>query len=307
MGGWVVEYITVKEAAAKWGVSERRVCAFCAEGRVEGVIRKGRSYLIPKDAIRPIDNRSYRGVYIPKRYKTLFASIDKMKHETVSRNRLTRREIVKLLEDFLVEFTYNSVAMEGNSLTLEEISQVLQGVTLEDKPLKDQLETVGYGDAARYVMSLLSDNIPISEWVIREIHSLVMVDNYQHRGEYRSVNIASEYNHPKPDLVPVMMERLVASLDKGSRHPIEKAVLFYLEYSRIHPFIEGNGRTGFLLLNLMLMQAGYPPIIIKYADKEKHIDGLNQYFNNTDESPMVFLIGEYVRDILCQYLEILRE
>ena len=63
-----------------------------------------------------------------------------MKHETVSRNRLTRREIVKLLEDFLVEFTYNSVAMEGNSLTLEEISQVLQGVTLEGKPLKTSLK-----------------------------------------------------------------------------------------------------------------------------------------------------------------------
>ena len=103
-----MQYITVKQASGRWGISDRRVRALCAEGRIEGVIRKGRSYLIPADALKPIDGRSLRGKEIPEQYAVLFASADEMKAELDRRRPLTAGELKRLQDEFLVEFTYNS-------------------------------------------------------------------------------------------------------------------------------------------------------------------------------------------------------
>lgn len=233
----------------------------CADGRIEGVIQKGRSYLIPADALKPIDGRSLRGKEIPEQYVAFFASVDGIKAELDRRRPLTVGELKRLQDEFLVEFTYNSNAIEGNTLTLQETALALEGVTIDKKPLKDHLEAVGHRDAFLYVVSLISDKVPISERIIREIHSLVLMDRPEDKGVYRRIPVkimGAHHEPPQPYLVPIQMERLVADLSRDNRHTIETAALFHLNFEGIHPFIDGNGRTGRLILNLMLMQAGLP-------------------------------------------------
>jgi excisionase family DNA binding protein len=305
-----MQYITVKQASQRWGISDRRVRLLCAEGRIEGVVRKGRSYLIPADTLKPIDGRSLRGKEIPEQYAALFTSIDEMKAELDRRRPLTAGELKRLQDEFLVEFTYNSNAIEGNTLTLQETALALEGVTIDKKPLKDHLEAVGHRDAFLYVVSLVSEKIPISERIIREIHSLVLMDRPEDKGVYRRipVKIMGAYHEPpQPYLVQVQMERLVAELSKDNRHTIETAALFHLNFEGIHPFIDGNGRTGRLILNLMLMQAGYPPIDVKFADRRKYYTCFDSYYRDNDASPMVNMVGEYVKERLSQYLNLLQD
>ncbi len=305
-----MQYITVKQASQRWGISDRRVRLLCAEGRIEGIVRKGRSYLIPADTLKPIDGRSLRGKEIPEQYAALFTSIDEMKAELDRRRPLTAGELKRLQDEFLVEFTYNSNAIEGNTLTLQETALALEGVTIDKKPLKDHLEAVGHRDAFLYVVSLVSEKIPISERIIREIHSLVLMDRPEDKGAYRRipVKIMGAYHEPpQPYLVPVQIERLVADLSKDNRHAIEKAALFHLNLEGIHPFIDGNGRTGRLILNLMLMQAGYPPIDVKFADRRKYYACFDSYYRDNDASPMVNMVGEYVKERLSQYLNLLQD
>jgi len=305
-----MEYITVKQASEQWGISDRRVRVLCAERRIEGVVKKGRSYLIPAHALKPIDGRSLRGKEIPEQYASLFTSIDEMKAELDRRSPLTSGELKRLQDEFLVEFTYNSNAIEGNTLTLQETALALEGVTIDKKPLKDHLEAVGHRDAFLYVISLVSDKVPISERIIREIHSLVLIDKPEDKGVYRRIPVkimGAHHEPPQPYLVPVQMERLVADLYHDNQHTIETAALFHLVFEGIHPFIDGNGRTGRLILNLMLMQAGYPPIDVKFADRRKYYACFDSYYRDHDASPMVKMVGEYVEERLSQYLNLIQD
>lgn len=305
-----MQYITVKQACERWGISDRRVRVLCAQGRIEGVIQKGRSYLIPADTLKPVDGRRLRGKEIPEQYAALFASVDGMKAELDRRRPLTSGELKRLQDEFLVDFTYNSNAIEGNTLTLQETALVLEGVTIDKKPLKDHLEAVGHRDAFLYVVSLVSDKIPITERIIREIHSLVLINRAKDKGVYRRIPVnimGAHHEPPEPYLVSVQMERLVSDLSRDNRHTIETAALFHLRFEGIHPFIDGNGRTGRLILNLMLMQAGYPPIDVKFADRRKYYSCFDSYYRDNDASQMVNMVGKYVKERLSQYLSLLQD
>lgn len=303
-----MEYITVKQASERWGISDRRVRILCEEGRIVGVIRKGRSYLIPLGALKPIDGRSLRGKKIAEQYAALFSAVDEMKVELDRRRPLTEGELKRLRNEFLIEFTYNSNAIEGNTLTLQETALALEGVTIDQKPLKDHLEAVGHRDAFLYVSSLVGEKVSISERIIREIHALVLIDRPEDRGAYRRIPVKIMGAHhvpPEPYLVPDQMERMLADLYSENRHIIEAAALFHLNFEGIHPFIDGNGRTGRLLLNLMLMQAGYPPINVKFTDRRKYYACFDSYYKDSDASPMVNMVGEYIKERLSQYLRLL--
>jgi excisionase family DNA binding protein len=305
-----MQYITVKQASERWGISDRRVRVLCAEGRIEGAVKEGRSYLIPEDALKPIDGRSLRGKEIPEQYSALFIAIDEMKAELDRRRPLTSGELKRLQDEFLVEFTYNSNAIEGNTLTLQETALALEGMTIDKKSLKDHLEAVGHRDAFLYVLSLVSDKAVISERIIREIHSLVLMDRPEDKGVYRRIPVrimGADHEPPQPYLVPVQMERLLVGFSRDNRHIIETAALFHLDFKGIHPFIDGNGRTGRLILNLMLMQAGYPPIDVKFTDKRKYCACFDSYYRDKNASPMVNMVGEYLKEKLSQYLCLLQD
>ena len=300
-----MEYINVKQAAEKWGLSDRRVRVLCEQGRIAGARKEGRSYLIPSDALKPADGRRLRGRLVPKEFASLLARVDSAKEELDRRRPLTAGEVKRLQDEFLIEFTYSSNAIEGNTLTLNETAMVLEGITIDRKPLKDHLEAVGHRDAFRYVQQLVADKAPFSERIIREIHSLVLLDKPEDRGVYRRIPVrimGAHHEPPKPYLVPVQMERLVAEFAHDKRHPIHGAALFHLEFEGIHPFVDGNGRTGRLILNLTLMQHGYPPINVKFADRRRYYDCLEAYFRDDDEESMVRMVAEYVEERLKQYL-----
>jgi Fic family protein len=265
--------------------------------------------LIPADTLKPIDGRVLRGKDISEHYAALFSSIDAMKAELGRRRPLTQGELKRLQDEFLVEFTYNSNAIEGNTLTLKETALVLEGVTIDQKPLKDHLEAIGHRDAFLYVSELVSEKTPVSERVIRDIHSLVLMNRPEDKGMYRRIPVkimGAFHEPPQPYLVPVQMERLVAELARDKRHDIEKAALFHLNFEGVHPFIDGNGRTGRLLLNLMLMQAGYQPVNVKFADRRRYYACFDSYYRDNDASPMVEMVAEYTKERLAQMLRILQ-
>ncbi len=285
-----MEYKSVAQIAALWGISDRRVRILCQEGKISGVIRKGRAWLIPADATKPVDGRTTRY----QRNNSPFAEVDALKAELDKRRPLTQGELQRLRDEFLVEYTYNSNAIEGNTLTLQETALVLEGITIDQKPLKDHLEAVGHRDAFLYVQELVQNRVPFSESIIKQIHALVLMDRPEDRGIYRRipVRIMGAYHEPPdPILVQEQMEKLVAEFERNKKmHPVERAALFHLKFEGIHPFVDGNGRTGRLILNLMLMQAGYPPINVKYSDRKRYYDAFDAYYRNSDATVMYSIL-----------------
>ena len=200
----------------------------------------------------------------------------------------------------------HSNAIEGNTLTLQETALVLEGITIDKKPLKDHLEAIGHKDAFLYVQDLVKKQIPFSESIIKQIHTLVLMDRPEDRGIYRHipVRIMGAYHvPPDPVLVPEQMENLIAAFTGNTNlHPIGRAAWFHLNFEGIHPFVDGNGRTGRLILNLMLMQSGYPPINVKYSDRKRYYEAFDTYFRDNSEDGLVYLISELLRERLFMYL-----
>ena len=210
----------------------------------------------------------------------------------------------------MVDFTYNSNAIEGNTLTLKETAMVLEGMTIDQKPLKDHLDAVGHRDAFLYIEDIAKDT-KISETVIKNIHSLVLMNRPEDKGVFRKipVTIMGAYTEPvQPYMIEPKMTELLNENEKRKKkmHPIERIAQFHLEFEGIHPFIDGNGRTGRLLLNLDLIQNGYPAINVKFADRKTYYTAFDEFYKNSDAEPMIKLVANYVINRIEQYLEILK-
>lgn len=296
-------YISVKQAAEKWNISDRRVRVLCSEGRIPGVIREGRSWKIPETAKKPEDGRY-------KTTESLLTIIDNKKKELDSKRPLTQGEIERLTEEFIVEYTYNSNAIEGNTLTLRETDMVLRGLTIDKKPLKDHMEAVGHKEAFDFVRDLVKDNVPISESIIKQIHYLVLADKKEDRGVYRRVPVrimGAKHEPVQPYLIQPQMEQLLEKYRNSTEHIIPKLARFHIKFEGIHPFIDGNGRTGRLLVNLELMKAGYPPIDIKFTDRIAYYNAFDEYHGKHNLGAMEKLFAGYLKERLDGYLRMLQE
>lgn len=294
-------YMTAKQAAEKWGISDRRVRTLCSEGKIPGVTREGRGWRIPADAEKPEDGRF-------KTAESLLAMIDRKKIELDSRRPLTEGEAERLAEEFVVEYTYNSNAIEGNTLTLRETDMVLHGLTIAQKPLKDHMEAVGHKEAFDFVQDLVKNQVPLSESIIKQIHYLVLADKKDDRGVYRRVpvRIMGAKNEPvQPYLIQPKMEQLLESYRNSTEHIIPRLARFHIEFEGIHPFIDGNGRTGRLLVNLELMKNGYPPIDIKFMDRIAYYNAFDEYHVKHNLDAMEKLFAGYVNVRLDSYLAML--
>ncbi len=293
---------TVREVAEDWGISERRVRTLCDQGKIQGAVKEGRSWKIPEDAKKPADGRF-------KSRESLLTQIEQKKKDLDGRRPLSAGETERLNEEFLVEYTYNSNAIEGNTLTLRETDFVLRGLTIDKKPLKDHLEVIGHREAFDYVRQLVADKVPLSEQVIKQIHYLVLADKKDDRGVYRSIPVrimGAAHKPVQPYLIAPKMEQLLETYAESSEHIVTKLARFHIEFESIHPFIDGNGRTGRLLVNLELMKAGYPPIDIKFADRIAYYNAFDAYHVNKNLSSMENLFAKYINDRLEMYLEILK-
>jgi Fic family protein len=318
-----MEYMNTKQAAGIWGISERRVRKLCSDGHIQGVQRASRAWLIPNDTQKPADQRmKQRNEYIHPLLNELILSegpieqLERIDEKLANVNRLrplTQGEVARLREEFLIEFTYNTNAIEGNTLTLQETAMVIkEGITIDQKPLKDHLEVIGHKDAYEYVLQLIQENSPFSERAIKEIHRLVLMNQPQDRGVYRKLPariVGAIHEPPQPYLVPVQMEQLLVDYPKmiKNMHPAVAVAVFHLLFEGIHPFIDGNGRTGRLILNFELLKQGFPPINIKFSDRKKYYECFNSFYEIKCPDMMVQLVADYVEAELNRYIEILTD
>ena len=296
-------FLTVKQASEKWGISDRRIRVLCSEGKISGAYREGRRWKIPMDAKKPADGRY-------KSKESLLSQIDRKKVELDSRRPLTAGEVARLNEEFIVEYTYNSNAIEGNTLTLRETDLVLRGLTIDRKPLKDHMEAVGHKEAFDFVSELVKDNVPISESIIKQIHYLVLADKREDRGVYRKVPVrimGAQHEPVQPYLIELKMEQLLYDFAASTEHIVTKLARFHIEFEGIHPFIDGNGRTGRLLVNLELMKSGFPPIDIKFTDRIAYYNAFDEYHVKHNLSVMENLFAGYINARLDMYLDMLQD
>ena len=294
-------YMTVNQAAEKWGVSDRRVRILCAEGKIPGAVREGRIWKLPENAAKPEDGRF-------KAAETLLEKIDRKKAGLDSKRPLTTGEAERLAEEFAVGFTYNSNAIEGNTLTLRETDMVLRGLTIGQKPLKDHLEVLGHKEAFDFICDLVRKQAPLSESVIKQIHFLVLADKKDDRGVYRRVPVkimGANHDPVQPYLIQPKIEELLESYRHSTEHIVPKLARFHVEFEAIHPFIDGNGRTGRLLVNLELMKAGYPPIDIKFKDRFAYYKAFDDYHQKKNPDAMEKLFAGYLNKRLDEYLAML--
>ena len=213
--------------------------------------------------------------------------------------------LTKLQESFNVELTYNSNAIEGNTLSLSETKLVLEdGLTIGGKSMKEHLEATNHQKAIEFIQSLVNKKT-LEEIDILNLHALILdrIDSHN-AGFYRKSNVrisGTTYVPPSPEKVPTLMKNFYSILNtKGE--PIEVASKVHMEFVNIHPFIDGNGRSARLILNLILIRAGYPPIIIKKTEREKYIRDIIQAQLHQNLTPFVNLVAKEVENSLDLYL-----
>lgn len=293
-------FLSVKEVATKWNISERRVRTLCSQGKITGAVLQGRSWQIPQNAQKPSDAR------YSSQQKLL--SLIETKKEALSKKRpFTQGEFERLNEEFITEFTYNSNAIEGNTLTLRETDLVLRGLTIDQKPLKDHLEAVGHKEAFDFVCSLVKNNSSLTQSVIQQIHYLVLADKKEDRGVYRKIPVrivAAKHAVAEPYLIQPKMEELLINFNNSKENIITKLAKFHIEFESIHPFIDRNGRTGRLLVNLELMKAGFPPINIIYADRNAYYNAFDTYHTKNNLKPMETIFAKALLERLDLLLSI---
>ncbi len=213
----------------------------------------------------------------------------------------------KLQETFRVDMTYNSNAIEGNSLSLSETKMVLEeGLTVGGKSLKEHLEVTNHSKAIDFVQSLV-DKPEIKEIDVLNLHAIILdrIDS-QNAGYYRrgAVRISgTDYNPPNAAKVPKLMKEVYGLLNASGGEPIETAALIHQKFVDIHPFIDGNGRTARLLLNLYIMRNGYPPVIILRAERKKYIRTIMQSRMGNDMTSFANFVAKAVERSLDIYLD----
>ncbi len=215
----------------------------------------------------------------------------------------------RLNEQLALEWTYNSNAIEGNTLTLRETQYILEtGLTIGGKSLREHLEVTNHRTALSYVQSLVEKREGLTPFHVRQIHHLVLekIDD-ENAGQYRKVSVriaGTDYRPPEAWEIPALMEDwqqwLQNNLEKLS--PIEIAARTHHKLVAIHPFIDGNGRTARLVMNLLLMQNDYPPAVIMAINRRQYYSVLAQA-DRGKFAPLVNFVGRAVERSLNLYLE----
>ena len=308
-----MEFMTTKEAVEKWNISERRIRQLLQDGRIEGAVKVGNSWNIPIDALKPVDKRIIKpddNKFIIDLDDNYFDEVDDLKKQLDSKRPIPKETLKSLKESINLEWTYNSNGIEGNTLTLRETQVVLEGITVGGKSIKEHLEAINHEKAILFLDDLVKDNEPISEWNIKNIHQLILKDiDNENAGRYRKENVTIKgATHIPPDYLklPELMEKLILTYNTWSEyHPIIQAALLHGELVKIHPFVDGNGRTSRLLMNLDLMSSGYNPVIIKKESRLKYYEALDKAHTTGNYTDFVKLVTKLEIEMLKKYLELL--
>lgn len=217
--------------------------------------------------------------------------------------------LARLRQNLDLEWIYNSNAIEGNTLTLQETRLILEtGLTIGGKNLREHFEVINHRKAIAYVEDLVSQDAGITSHHVRQIHKLVLTQiDDENAGQYRKtpVQIAgADYTPPDAWEIPRLMTEWGDWLTQGQvdQHPIVLAALAHHRLAAIHPFVDGNGRTARLVMNLILMKHGYPPTVIERVHRQQYYRVLAQADDN-QFSPLINFTGRAVERSLTLYVE----
>ncbi len=249
-----------------------------------------------------------------------------LKQELDTLRPLNKEAEERIMQKFRLDWNYHSNHLEGNTLTYGETKAlILFGITAQGKPLKDHFEITGHDEAIKWIIDIVSQQRPLTENFIRELHKLILKEPYEvdaitpdGKPTKRKINIGvykSSPNHVRtitgeifrfatPEETPAKMHDLLSwyrqEIEKEVINPIILAAEFHYKFIRIHPFDDGNGRTARILMNFILMQFAYPPVIIKTEDKENYFAALRQA-----DAGLIIPFVEYIAQNLVRSLEIM--
>lgn len=242
----------------------------------------------------------------------MFEKIDDKKTLLDTKRPLPKHTLRSLREKLLLEWTYNSNAIEGNTLTINETKVVLEGITVGGKTMREHLEVINHRDAIFYIEEIVDKNELLSEWQIKNIHRLILKGiNDENAGIYRDQQVfisGAKHIPPEPLHIQEQMEELMVWYEQEAKelHPIARGAILHIIFVGIHPFIDGNGRTSRLLLNLELMKAGFPPIVIKAVNRLEYYEALDKAHTQQDYKDFIQLVTVEVEDSLDLYLNSIR-
>jgi len=245
--------------------------------------------------------------------KDVIKRLEEKMHRLNALRPLPIQAVKKLREQFELEMTYNSNAIEGNSLTLKETYLVIsEGLTIKGKPLKDHLEAKNHTEALEYLSELIDKDKKhtLSEQFIRSLHQLVVQDtDKEWAGQYRSSGVmitGTDHKPPEAFEVPRLIRELIewVKTEKKKLHVVELSALFHHKLVHIHPFFDGNGRTARLAMNIFLLQAGYPLVIVLKNDRKKYYRVL-ALADKGEYEPLIRFIAQAVERSLSIYLKVL--
>ncbi len=242
---------------------------------------------------------------------TNFAELDALKARLDALRPLPQAALRNLHDELVLRWTYHSNAIEGNTLTLMETKVVLEGITVGGKLMREHFEAINHRDAILYVEDVVRRAEPLSEWQIRNLHRLILkqIDD-DNAGVYRKLNVTiAGARHIPPDmlLVPEQMAALLhwADHEAAALHPVERAARLHVDFVKIHPFVDGNGRTARLLLNLELLKAGFPAVVLPVERRLAYYEALDKAHVEGNVADFVTLVTQCVREGFAPYWHVL--
>ncbi len=295
--------MSIIETSKQWVISERRIRVLCSEGRIIGAFKTGKTWNIHLESTKPLDNRM-------RSKKIHFEGIDMIDFDEVNLlvdkysklKPLTQSQLKTIRDDLNLRWTFNSNAIEGNTLTLKETKVALEGITIGGKSLVEHLEVVNHYSALKYLEGIVIGPLCLSERIIKDIHRLILVniDNKNARA-YRNENVlisGADHKPPKHYHVQQLVKEFVDNVESvfNKYHPIIKAALVHGEFVKIHPFTDGNGRTSRIIMNFSLISSRLIPVVIKKEDRLAYYNALDKAHTTSNYKDFVELIKNSLID-----------
>ena len=224
------------------------------------------------------------------------------------RKEISKEALQSFDKSFEIEYTHNSTAIEGNTLSLVQTKAVLEdGISVGGKTLREIYEVVNHDKAFGYIKKCISEGKVLDENIVKDIHSLLM-ENILMGGIYRNVEVRITGTNHKPPTPNEMFEQIknfytdIEYRDK--RNAIKFAAWTHAEFVRIHPFVDGNGRTSRMIMNYQLMNAGFLPVSIAKENRLEYFEALEVYAVEGDLKPFAEMIASMEEQRLDEYLSI---
>ena len=245
--------------------------------------------------------------------EAILEKIDQLKEELDSLRSLRDNDTIK--QALNLEFLYESNRIEGNTLTLRETQLVInEGLTISGKTMREHLEAINHKEAILFIEDIVSSKMPFSATILLQIHALILhsIDR-ENAGRYRKVPVlisGSTHIPPQPYLLNKLMEEYFEfyEINQSRLHPVLLAAELHERLVTIHPFIDGNGRTARLVMNLILLKNGYPLAIIggDYENRMAYYDALEKVQIEPDKASFLKLIAEKICLNIERYIKILK-